>query len=129
MTTDPDSRTDAPDREPDREEKNCRIVLERNATAFASGDVEAILANYADNAIVIRPQQIYRGKHAIRSMFQEVLGNFAGLAPQAAITTVAGRVALMTWSAASASGRIVQGVDTFVVEDDHIVAQTYVGSI
>jgi ketosteroid isomerase-like protein len=104
-------------------------VLERNGAAFASADIDAILANYTEDSVVIRPDRVYRGLDAIRTMFQEVLGNFTGLIPQAATTTVTGRFALMTWSATSASGRIVQGVDTYVVESGRIVAQTYVGGI
>lgn len=43
--------------------------------------------------------------------------------------TVAGRLALLTWTATSASGRLVQGVDSFVIEQDQIVAQSYVGAL
>jgi len=113
----------------DEDEAGTRATLARNGAAFASGDLEAILANYSDDAIVIRPGCSYRGREAIRGMFEEVQANFTGLVPQSASTTVAGRFALMTWTATSASGRVVQGVDSFVVVDGLIVAQTYMGGV
>jgi ketosteroid isomerase-like protein len=111
------------------EEAQTRAVLARNGAAFARGDIEAILANYAEDAAVIRPDRVYRGLEAIRGMFLEVLGNFEGFVPQGSTLTVAGRFALMTWCATSASGRVVQGVDTFVVEHDRIVGQSYFGGL
>ncbi|MFQ6538609.1 MULTISPECIES: nuclear transport factor 2 family protein [Aphanothece] len=111
------------------QEAQTRAVLARNGAAFARGDLEAILANYGEDAVVIRPDRVYRGLEAIRGMFQDVLANFEGFVPQGSSLTVAGRFALMTWTASSGSGRIVQGVDTFVIENDCIVAQSYLGAL
>jgi hypothetical protein len=41
----------------------------------------------------------------------------------------AGRLALLTWTATSPGGRVVQGIDSFVIEHDLIVAQSYVGAL
>ena len=106
-----------------------QAVLSRNGAAFASGDLEAILANYAETAVLVRPGRLYRGHDELRAMFSEVLANITGLTSAITSVTVAEGIGLMTWTATSASGRVLQGVDTFVVADDRIVAQTYCGGL
>jgi len=72
---------------------------------------------------------VYRGRTEIRAMFAEVFAHFAGLTPQSNSMTVAGRLALLTWTATSTGGRLVHGIDSFVIEKDQIVAQSYVGAL
>jgi len=104
-------------------------LMARNEAAFSRGDLDAVLANYAEDAVLVRPGKIHRGREQIRGMFSDVFSRFAGLTPQSQTLTVAGRLALLTWTATGADGRVVSGVDSFVVEDDHIVAQSYVGAL
>ncbi len=106
-----------------------QAVLNRNGAAFASGNLDAILANYADNAVMVRPGRTYRGHAELREMFSEVLANMAGLTSSITSLSIAEGIGLMTWTATSASGRMLQGVDTFVVADDRIVAQSYCGGL
>ena len=106
-----------------------QAVLNRNGAAFASGDLDAILANYADDAVLVRPGCIHRGHAQIREMFREVFANMAGLASSITSVTVGEGIGLMTWTATSAGGRVLQGVDTFVVANDRIVAQSYCGGL
>lgn len=106
-----------------------KAVLERNGAAFASGDLDAILKNYATDAVVIRPGAIYRGHDEIRGMFQNVMGNMTSFTPNHSTTTVSGKLGLLTWLAISSDGQVAQGVDSFVVENDRILAQSYVGAL
>lgn len=106
-----------------------QAVLSRNGAAFASGDLEAILANYAEDAVMVRPGCTYRGHDELRQMFREVLANLAGLNSSITSLTIGEGIGLMTWTATSAGGRVLQGVDTFVVADDRIVAQSYCGGL
>lgn len=104
-------------------------VMARNEAAFGRGDLDAVLANYAEDALLVRPGKVHRGRAEIRGMFNDVFARFAGLTPQSQTLTVAGHLALLTWTATGADGRVVSGVDSFVVEGDQIVAQSYVGAL
>lgn len=106
-----------------------QAVLNRNGAAFAQGDLEAILANYAEDAVILRPGRTYRGHDEIRGMFHDVLANMEGLTSSITSLTVDSGLALMTWTATSVSGRVLQGVDTFVVANERIVAQSYWGGL
>jgi hypothetical protein len=57
------------------------------------------------------------------------LANLGDLNSSITSLSVAEGIGLMTWTATSASGRVLQGVDTFVVAGDRIVAQTYCGGL
>jgi uncharacterized protein (TIGR02246 family) len=104
-------------------------VMTRNEAAFGRGALDGVIANYAEDAVLVRPGKVYRGRTEIRAMFAEVFAHFAGLTPQSNSITVAGRLALLTWTATSTGGRLVQGVDSFVIENDQIVLQSYVGAL
>lgn len=108
---------------------NTEAVMARNEAAFGRGDLDAVVANYAADAVLVRPGRVYRGHDEIREMFAEVFAHFTGLIPQSRTVTVASRLALLTWTANSPDGRVVNGVDSFVIEEDRIVAQTYVGAL
>ena len=104
-------------------------VLQRNGAAFASGDLDAILKNYAEDAVVIRPGATYRGHDELREMFRRILNTMSTFKPNHSTTTVSGKLGLLTWLALSNDGQIAQGIDSFVVENDQIVAQSYVGAL
>jgi len=51
----------------------------------AKGDIDAIMADYADDAVVLRAGRAVRGKPAIRTLFERMFPNRpAGAAPAAA---------------------------------------------
>lgn len=106
-----------------------QAVLARNGEAFATGDLEAILANYAPDAVIIRPGKIYRGHRELREMFSAVLRQMTSFTPAHSTATVSGRLGLLTWLAISGDGQLAEGVDSFLVENDRIVAQSYVGAL
>ncbi len=101
-------------------------VVRRHLQAFREQrGLEAILADYADDACLLSEGRAFCGKAAIREFFE---GFIAALRP----TTIAeftlrslrvrGDVAYITWSAGP---DIPLGTDTFVVRRQRIVAQTF----
>jgi ketosteroid isomerase-like protein len=80
-------------------------------------DIEAILQDYADDAVVLTAQGALEGREGVRAVFTQA---FAAL-PDPTITatrTVFGNDALLVWwTAESVAGRISDGVDTFQFTD------------
>src|SRR5690348_11704702 len=93
-------------------------VLRHHLEALAAGDVEAIVSDYADDAIVISGQHTVRGLDGVRLMFKAVADNPPKI--DIDVTTVEGDVGYITWHSDTASF----GTDTFVVRDGKIVYQT-----
>ncbi|MBX3619697.1 MAG: nuclear transport factor 2 family protein [Rhizobacter sp.] len=102
------------------------IVVRQHLSAFLEQQgVDAILADYADDACFLSESRAYCGKPAIREFFE---GFIAALPPQAIeqftlrSLRVQGDVAYITWSAGPA---LPLGTDTFVVRQGRIVSQSF----
>ncbi len=99
-------------------------VFRDHVDSVNSGDMQAILADYADDAQVLTAQGPLKGKAGVESFFTQAFSLLPG-AQIAVKQTVAGEHSLLVWwGADSSAGRIEDGVDTFVIEDGLITLQT-----
>jgi len=101
-------------------------VFEAHFAAVARGDIDAVVADFSPDAVVMTVGTAVRGHDAIRSFFTAALG--AVSEPRFTLDSVLseGDAVLVTWSLTSASARISGAVDTFVIADDKIRLQTTV---
>jgi ketosteroid isomerase-like protein len=92
--------------------------------AVNTGDLAAILKNYADDAVVLTPQGPLEGKPGVEAFFRQAFS----LLPQAQVSAkqvVSTEAALLVWwGAESPKGRVDDGVDTFVFERGLIKLQS-----
>jgi hypothetical protein len=99
-------------------------IFERHFADVGAGDLDAVVADFTEDAVVLTTGLAVQGRAAIREFFAAALGGF----PEARFTvdsTVFARDALLlTWSATSPAGTITGAVDTFVFTEDHIRLQT-----
>jgi ketosteroid isomerase-like protein len=92
--------------------------------AIADGDVDATMADYTEDSVVMLPDGLFRGLEQIRALFA---GMFETMPPgfvDAMETTrqdIEGEVAYIVWSAKPFAPL---GTDTFIVRDSKIVVQT-----
>lgn len=101
-------------------------VVRKHLEAFvAQKGVDAILADYDEDARLYGEAQVYRGKREIEGFFVD----FIDLLPAGAVQRFAlralradGSLAYITWSAGE---DIPLGTDTFVVRNGKIVSQTF----
>jgi hypothetical protein len=98
-------------------------VFDHHARVLADGDIWGIVGDYADDALYIDPDGVARGRDGIRRAFVKLLGDLPD-AQWEFETTLADDIVLLRWSAESAHTRVDDGVDTFVVNDGLIRAQT-----
>jgi uncharacterized protein (TIGR02246 family) len=93
-------------------------VLERHMAALAAGDVDALMRDYADDAVMISGPEPIRGRDAIEQMFKRI----AAAPPKIEenVRVVEGDVAYVTWR----SRHMAFGTDTFVIRDGKILYQT-----
>jgi SnoaL-like protein len=101
-------------------------IVNRHIAAAAKLDVDAIMADYADDAVVLQAGQAVQGKAAIRAMFERIFPRpAAGSAPPAGAPQMQvkkvwqeGNVGLANWTMGP-----VNGSDSFLVRDGKIVVQ------
>lgn len=104
-------------------------TLGHHLQAVGTRDVDTILEDYAEDAILFAPQATFRGREQLRSFFEsalqiftpEVLGQFRMLRQD-----VAGDVAYIVYAAGPT---MPLGTDTFVIRDGKIVVQTFAAQV
>lgn len=102
-------------------------VLDRHLAAFGAGDLEAVMADYTGDSVMVTANGVAAGLDEIRAGFTRL---FSGLFAPGTYefildaTVVSGEIALITWHATCAAAEIPFGSDTFVIRDGVITAQT-----
>ena len=102
-------------------------ALERHMSAVGSNDLDAILATYAPDALLITPERTYRGHAEIRSAWEKLLADvFTDDADFKMVRqVVAGDIAFIAWSVETKGVRVPLATDTYLVRDGRIIVQTY----
>ena len=105
-------------------------VLEHHLQAFGDGDVEAAVADYAEDSVFISPRGVVRGASAMRAVFEEL---FSGLFKPGSFeftmdgVTVEEDLAMIVWHVTGEAADVPFGTDTFVIQDEKIVRHTFAG--
>jgi ketosteroid isomerase-like protein len=99
-----------------------RLVADHLA-ASASGDIDALLDDYDESAVLITPGGITSGKPAIRQAFEDL---FKDSLPTLILRNelYSQNVGYITWFMDEGKASELHGSDTFVIRDGKIVVQT-----
>ena len=96
-------------------------IVARHMAAFNKGDLAALLADYADDAVVLQSGTAVQGKAAIQALFARIAAPPAN-GPRRQLTVgriwEEGRVGFVNWS-----GGPVSGTDEFLIRDGKIAVQ------
>ena len=98
-------------------------VINHHNEAVMAGDLDGILSDYADDAVLFHPQGTAKGTGEIRSFMESMGEALASLMPNFELITqdTDGEVLYMVWKSGDA---VPLGTDTFIVKNDKIVIQT-----
>jgi hypothetical protein len=99
-------------------------VFTHHGQAFRDEDLDEIVADFADDAVVITPAGVNRGKNGVREAFTQLFADLPNAAWALRTPICEDDVLLLEWSADAAESRADDGVDTFVFRDGLIHAQT-----
>jgi ketosteroid isomerase-like protein len=99
-------------------------VFDHHEVAFQSGDMAELMADYADDTVMLLLDNVAVGKEAIQGVFGSLIGSFPGLKVSFDKTAVEGDLFLLQYSGDSDVATIPHGVATFIIQDDKIKRQT-----
>ncbi len=99
-------------------------VFKHHVQALGAGDLEGIVADYADDAVFISPAGIKRGQEGIRQAFTQLLADVPDAAWTLKTQLYEGDVLFLEWAADAGATRVDDGIDTFVFADGQIRVQT-----
>ena len=98
-------------------------IFAHHGQALGAEDLEDIVADYAEDAVIVLNKEVFRGKDGAREVFTRLLGDV----PQAQWeldTTFADDVLYLEWNATGGGRRIQDAIDTFVFADGQVWVQT-----
>jgi ketosteroid isomerase-like protein len=99
--------------------------------AFSRGDVDALVAQYTDTAIVITPQGRLEGCDQIRGMIEGIIAEFGrpGVSFELLSQHAVGPIVAFTWKAKTAANDYHLGAETYVLEAGLAAYQTFAASV
>ncbi|TQM54647.1 nuclear transport factor 2 family protein [Humibacillus xanthopallidus] len=103
-------------------------VFAHHGQSLGAEDLEEIIADYADDAILVVQRKVYRGKDGAREVFTQLLSDV----PQAQWEldqTFADDVLYLEWKATGGGRKVDNGIDTFIFKDGMIHVQTVVYTV
>jgi ketosteroid isomerase-like protein len=99
-------------------------VFQHHAKALGAGDLDEIVADYAEDAVFISPAGVNRGKDGIREAFTQLLAAVPNAAWDLKTLIYEDDVLFLEWAADAGATRVDDGIDTFVFRDGLIRVQT-----
>ena len=106
-------------------------AVSEHLRCFAACDVDGIVAGYSDDAAMHTLAGTVRGHDALRQAFTSVFAEFGdpGTSFEMKQQVYDGEIGFVVWSAETEDNVYDLGIDTFVVRDGKIVAQTYAAKV
>jgi len=99
-------------------------VFQHHVQALGAGDLDEIVADYADDAFLITPAGVNRGKDGVRAAFVQLLADVPDAAWDLKTQIYEDDILFLEWAADAAVTRVEDGIDTFVFHDGLIRVQT-----
>jgi uncharacterized protein (TIGR02246 family) len=98
-------------------------VFSAHAAAIAAADLDAVAADYAEDAVFVTPDGLVRGRDRIRETFAGLLAEIPDASWEFPTQHFVDDVLFLEWTAVSEKAR-AEGVDTVVFADGLIRVQT-----
>lgn len=105
-------------------EQTPQEIFQHHVEALITGDLDALISDYAEGALVITPASEYHGRVAIRELYDDLSQALPQLSVEADSAVFADNALLLRWRADSALNTVPDGVDTFVFDAGRIQLQT-----
>ena len=99
-------------------------VFRHHAQALGAGNLDEIVADYADDAFFVTPAGVKRGKDGIREAFTQLLADVPNAAWDLKTQIYEDDVLFLEWAADAGATFVEDGIDTFVFRDGLIRVQT-----
>jgi ketosteroid isomerase-like protein len=98
-------------------------VFEEHGRALAARDLDAVVAGYAEDAVMVDTDRIGRGHDHVRAVFSETMDQAMDLSPEITVLED-GDVVFVSWRARREGQDDIVGAETFVITDGRIAVHT-----
>ena len=101
-----------------------QVITDHLELAKQDSVEQDLLRNYAEDVSVFIAEGIYRGHDGVRALAERLRGELPGAGFVYTTVLIEGDVGFLEWTGDGDGARVRDGVDTFVVGEGKIVAQT-----
>jgi PBP1b-binding outer membrane lipoprotein LpoB len=110
-------------------EDKTKEVLEHHWEAFIQNNMEAVMADYTEESVLITPDATFKGLDEIRKNFEGAFIKFPKDQTSFKLnkSVIDGDVGYILWQAKTPTFDLTYATDTFVIRDGKIISQTYAG--
>jgi len=112
------------------DESKTKEIFDRHWKAFGENDLEGIMADYAEESILITPDETRSGLAEIRSGFEGAFKMFPkdSTTFQIVKTVIKNDIAYVIWKAKTPKFELGFATDSFIIRNGKIIRQTYAGN-
>jgi hypothetical protein len=113
------------------DEVKTQEVLDHHLKAFKENDLDATMADYTEESILVTPDATSRGLAEIRKGFEGAFATFPkdSTTLDVSKTVIIQDIAYIVWTAKAPKVEVTYGTDTFIIRDGKIVRQTFAGAM
>src|SRR5699024_3832352 len=105
-------------------------VLNNHLKAFAKGDIDAVMDDFAKDAVFYNPDGMLQGRNQIRKLFEGLKEDMPpGSDIQVKQQFIDGQLAYLFWSGESENVKIPLASHTMIVRNGKIIKQTFAAQI
>ena len=114
---------------PSFSEESTSKVLNHHWDAFKANDLEATMADYTEESVLITPDKTFNGLQEIRDNFVFAFRMFPKDSSTLTLrkSIVQKDVGFIIWEASAPKTKLSFGTDTFIIQNGKIIRQTYAG--
>lgn len=99
-------------------------IFRHHAETLVAGDLEGVVSDYAEDAVILTSAGVKRGKAGVREAFVQLLGELPNAEWTLPTELYEGDVLFLEWTARSKENYADDGVDTFIFRDGLIRLQS-----
>jgi ketosteroid isomerase-like protein len=110
---------------------NTEKILSHHIDCFRRGDLAGLLSDYSKDSILEVPQAQLCGLEKLHKVFSRMLEEFSKGKMKFEIqrTSISGEYAYIFWTAQTKDNNYHAGSDTFIIQNNKIVYQTFTAHI
>lgn len=106
-------------------------IVMHHLGSFQDNDLEAVIADYTNESVLITQDATYNGPEEIKSFFATLMPHFPKQQSSFELDKVVvdNELVFIVWHASTPSLDVALGTDTFIIRDDKIYRQTFAGQM
>ena len=106
-------------------------LLQRHLTFFVENNLEALMADYTNESVLITQDTRYTGIEEIKGYFVDLISHFPKQKSTIELdkTEISDDLAYIVWHGKSTSLEVLFATDTFIIKNGKIYRQTFAGQL